>query len=186
MREMLSNVNAPVMESVNENQITIPSGTTVKIAIHTRYGAASALFFIGGFLPALRGFLLRLRIVFRVGKLVIFLREGAVAVESGILALVHDVEAVRHNADADALPDFRAVGRLDEPLEALLKSTMTSYCMPLKVMLVTVPVSMPSFTGTISISSGRTTTSTGSSFAKPLCPCTGSGGRTFRPRSPHA
>ena len=73
MREMLSNVNAPVMESVNENQITIPSGTTVKIAIHTRYGAASALFFIGGFLPALQGFLLRLRIVFRVGQLVIFL-----------------------------------------------------------------------------------------------------------------
>ena len=89
MREMLLNVKAPVMESVNENQITIPSGTTVKIAIHTRYGAASALFFIGGFLPALRGFLLRLRIVFRVGQLVIFLREGAVvAVESGILALV--------------------------------------------------------------------------------------------------
>ena len=36
MREMLAKVKAPVMESVNENQITMPSGTIVKIAIHTR------------------------------------------------------------------------------------------------------------------------------------------------------
>lgn len=47
------------------------------------------------------------------------------------------------------------------------KSTMISYCIPLKVTLVTVPTSCPCSTGTMSISSGRMTTSTGSLGAKP-------------------
>ena len=81
----------------------------VNRTIQMIYGQARSLllFFIGFFL---RG----------VGNLVIFRAVGGVvAVEAGILALVHDMDILRIEANADVRVNRAVIRGLNEPLEAL-------------------------------------------------------------------